>query len=1127
MALLQALLFLFCIPLLQSAPQETAPALLVALPENRAAAALARALRRALGTASPWLAATIVLPSGDPAAQLGALCQALETHVPLLMLSLSPAPAGFAPALAAGTAGLPVIAYTGHYGDASLDLLREVGTSELYLNLDPGLRHLTDALFALLSANRWYEFALVAEESAASTALAQDLVSRTRETPWRPMVRVALPPSGRPLLHDVGQPLLASPARVVVLFCGPQRAVEVLEAAAKLGLLRGEHAWLIVEPPTAVVEGSSLDEIMGADGTFFLPPGLLRLRLREMSATERQESSRWLAGLVLDAVHRWGPVEWPVALRNATTDTSKPSCWDPPTPRRKAFSKRFFQFLKAAAEDHLSLRPPPPRGPGTEHEQPVPEEPWFPVVFDILNLAGGTNPRWRRVGNVTGGGKAVLDDVEWPGGDETGPQRGCGRQRFRVVTAYAPPFVMPSTRIDNGSCLTGVPCLQVGTAEPERISAALADYRRGVGEGIIYNISCCAGMAVDLLAALARDLAFDFDMYLAADGTFGTDRGGRWTGVTQDLISGAAHLAASAYSVTSQRSRLVDFSVPFFHSGVSCLAYPARHDVPLSAFLVPFSVPLWVAIFFSLKATAVAAALYEWFSPFGLNPWGRQRTKNFSLASALWVMWSLLFSHLVAFKAPKSWPNKVLINLWGCFSVIFLASYTANIAAHFAGLFFQMHVHDFHDTSLLSQRTGTARGTAAEGYVFAENKRLWEHIQRFGVASLDEGLASLREGTLDVLIGDTAVLNYFRANEPGCRLRLLGDSIFDDAYAVGMQRGFPLKRAVSDLLLRYNALGFLDQLQRRWYGRAPCLTDPARALEKPLPLGVRAVAGVFIMLLIGLLAAVFILIVEHFVFRYALPGLRRKPKDCFWRSPNLMFFSQKLYRFVNTVELVSPHHSAKEIMTNLREGQIASLFQKSVKRKIKEEARRRKSKSQFFEMIQEIRKVVQQQRDPDTPGPSDPADHVEELVSPESSSVEPLLQAPQDPLICVDSPAESSRTEEERPHVILSASLDDLRPDVSHRRFVPPPRTRSLGDLDELKRRAAESTGSRKRRHRRWPVESWDDLRLVAMSKEEVVRRWQDTERRLLNLLRETLREKQALERRVNFLRSALLSNKR
>ncbi|KPM11232.1 hypothetical protein QR98_0098020 [Sarcoptes scabiei] len=135
------------------------------------------------------------------------------------------------------------------------------------------------------------------------------------------------------------------------------------------------------------------------------------------------------------------------------------------------------------------------------------------------------------------------------------------------------------------------------------------------------------------------------------------------------------------------------------------------------------------------------------------------------------------------------------------------------------------------------------------------------------------------------------------------------------------------------------------------------IENESTSLSKPEPLTVRGVAGVFVMLSIGIMVGVFILLAEHFTFKYLLPGLRKKPKDCFWKSPNLMFFSQKLYRFINTVELVSPHHSAKEIITNLREGQIASLFQKSVKRKAKEEARRRKSKSQFFEMIQEVRKV--------------------------------------------------------------------------------------------------------------------------------------------------------------------------
>lgn len=62
-------------------------------------------------------------------------------------------------------------------------------------------------------------------------------------------------------------------------------------------------------------------------------------------------------------------------------------------------------------------------------------------------------------------------------------------------------------------------------------------------------------------------------------------------------------------------------------------------------------------------------------------------------------MWGLLCGHLVAFKAPKSWPNKFLINVWGGFSVIFVASYTANIAALIAGLFFH-NAANMHDTSV-------------------------------------------------------------------------------------------------------------------------------------------------------------------------------------------------------------------------------------------------------------------------------------------------------------------------------------------------------------------------------------------------------------------------------------------
>jgi ionotropic glutamate receptor NMDA 3A len=225
---------------------------------------------------------------------------------------------------------------------------------------------------------------------------------------------------------------------------------------------------------------------------------------------------------------------------------------------------------------------------------------------------------------------------------------------------------------------------------------------------------------MDLLENIAQELEFDFHLYIVADGLFGTkardaqptfhsrtkstvveQSDPKWNGIVGDLVSGAAHMSFAALSVSSARSEVIDFSAPYFFSGVSFLAAPTeKSEIPLLAFLLPFSPELWIAIFTSLNITAMAVAVYEWLSPFGLNPWGRQRSKNFSIASALWVMWGLLCGHLVAFKAPKSWPNKFLINVWGGFSVIFVASYTANIAALIAGLFFHNDVSNYHDRSV-------------------------------------------------------------------------------------------------------------------------------------------------------------------------------------------------------------------------------------------------------------------------------------------------------------------------------------------------------------------------------------------------------------------------------------------
>ncbi|XP_078043085.1 uncharacterized protein LOC144473254 isoform X1 [Augochlora pura] len=643
--------------------------------------------------------------------------------------------------------------------------------------------------------------------------------------------------------------------------------------------------------------------------------------------------------------------------------------------------------------------------------------------FHLLNLqairfpGNKTQLRWTKVGTVKGGKEVYLDSIIWPGGGivpaylEQGGEK-IGMPMYRIVTALASPFTMV-TNLQEGICLRGIFCHQGST------------------------VMCCYGLTIDLMSLVSRELGFRYDLYVVKDGLFGkrNGRSGTWNGIMGELVTGRAQLAFAPLSVSAHRAKVVDFTTPYYFSGVSFLTAPKLQPaISLFAFLFPFSTELWIAVFTSLNFTAIAVALYEWFSPFGLNPWGRQRSKNFSIASAWWVMWGLLCGHLLAFKAPKSWPNKFLINIWGGFSVIFVATYTANIAALIADLFFHSAVSsNYHDKSLLLQKVGAPRASAAEYYVQKANPELWSHMARYSLSNVAEGVERLRNGSLDILIADTPILDFYRATDDGCRLQKIGDTINEDTYAVALTKGHPLKESISKVIANYTSTGVLDILQEKWYGGLPCIRGRKSidtGLEHKLgsqarPLGVASVAGVFCLLGMGVVLGTIILAGEHLFYKYTLPRLRHKPEHSIWRSRNVMFFSQKLYRFINCVELVSPHHAARELVHTVRQGQIASLFQKSVKRKEHEQRQRRKSKAQFFEMIQEIRRVQQEEKTETTPEEQQQQKSVSTLKKEDKGTIKGRERSrSKSPLM----PHSPKRSEKSRSSTNLSSSRLGLSP---------------------------------------------------------------------------------------------------
>lgn len=46
-----------------------------------------------------------------------------------------------------------------------------------------------------------------------------------------------------------------------------------------------------------------------------------------------------------------------------------------------------------------------------------------------------------------------------------------------------------------------------------------------------------------------------------------------------------------------------------------------------------------------------------------------------------------------------------------------------------------------------------------------------------------------RNGSLDLLMADSPILDYYRATDSGCNLQRIGETYVEDAYAIGMTKG--------------------------------------------------------------------------------------------------------------------------------------------------------------------------------------------------------------------------------------------------------------------------------------------------------------------------------------------------
>ncbi|KAF6738000.1 Glutamate receptor ionotropic, NMDA 2B [Oryzias melastigma] len=392
-----------------------------------------------------------------------------------------------------------------------------------------------------------------------------------------------------------------------------------------------------------------------------------------------------------------------------------------------------------------------------------------------------------------------------------------------------------------------------------------------------------------------------------------------------------AHMAVGSLTINEERSEVIDFSVPFIETGISVMVSRSNGTVSPSAFLEPFSADVWVMMFVMLlMVSAVAVFVFEYFSPVGYNRCladGREPGgPSFTIGKAVWLLWGLVFNNSVPVQNPKGTTSKIMVSVWAFFAVIFLASYTANLAAFMIQEEYVDQVSGLSDKKFQKPnefsppfRFGTVPNGSTERNIRNNYRDMHAYMTSFHQKNVDEALYSLKTGKLDAFIYDAAVLNYMAGRDEGCKLVTIGSGkVFaSTGYGIAIQKDSGWKRAVDLAILMLFGDGEMEELEALWL-TGICHNEKNEVMSSQLD--VDNMAGVFYMLGAAMVLSLITFICEHLFYwqlRFCFMGV------CSGKPGVTFSISRGIYSCIHGVQIEenkstidSPSSTIKKNMNN-------------------------------------------------------------------------------------------------------------------------------------------------------------------------------------------------------------------
>ena len=254
---------------------------------------------------------------------------------------------------------------------------------------------------------------------------------------------------------------------------------------------------------------------------------------------------------------------------------------------------------------------------------------------------------------------------------------------------------------------------------------------------------------------------------------------------------GKYELSIAAITITADRERIVDFSQPFYGTGLgiatSVKSLSVWHEIVETTTSFGFLQAAGTLIGLSL---AVGALIWL-FEHRHNEDFGGSAVKG--LGASIWWSAEAMTQASTGHRGPTTLAGRVLAIIWMVVSIITIAVFTASVTSALTTRQIRGLVNGLYDLPLV--RVGSVGGSATIGFLDGER------IKHREFTNVQEGFKALVAGSIDAFVFDKPLLSWIADQQFSGSVQVL-DAVFEPQnYGIAMPTGSRYRKAIDVAVL--------------------------------------------------------------------------------------------------------------------------------------------------------------------------------------------------------------------------------------------------------------------------------------------------------------------------------------